>query len=499
MGSFNKIVSGVFWSVFTNVVNAIYGFFAIPFLIAYFGKTEFGLITLATSINVYMQLMDMGLNSTNVRFFSLWLSEDNKTKIQDLFQTNLAIYLIIGFINATVLTILAFLSSTIFNLEANQVEVFQRLLIILSVTSIISWMSGAFEQLVRGMENVDWVQKVVLFQKLTVIIILVLTILLKLDIITYFLLTSSSIVICIPLYLKKIKNALPYLRFTPKVDKTILKDILPYGLSIFSFSLFQFTFFNLRPVFLGIQGTMDSVADYRVMDGICTLSTLVGSVFMGVLLPSATRVVAQKDKESYYRVAYDGTKYLTIIMAYVSFLLISASKDILTVYVGKEYLYLIPWLCLWLFSTLGYHNSCISSLILAGSDVRAIAYMSSFSSVVGLSLSWLLIPSLGVGGVVVAYFIYVIMQALFYYLYYWRVKMSINSWQVFRKSFLPFVIIGFLSSGICCLIPSTNNSWVNLFVIAFIFTGIYGSLICFVSTQEEKEMAISTIKKIIKI
>ena len=77
MGSSGKIVSGVVWSTIVNVVNAVYGFIAVPILINHFGKAEYGLIGLAMSVNVYMSLMDMGFNSTHVRFFSAWLAQQN--------------------------------------------------------------------------------------------------------------------------------------------------------------------------------------------------------------------------------------------------------------------------------------------------------------------------------------------------------------------------------------------------------------------------------------
>ena len=75
MGSSNKIAKGVFWTTLLNIVNGIYGFISVPILIAYFGKADYGLIGLAMSVNVYLRLMDLGFNSTNVRFFSNWLAK----------------------------------------------------------------------------------------------------------------------------------------------------------------------------------------------------------------------------------------------------------------------------------------------------------------------------------------------------------------------------------------------------------------------------------------
>lgn len=77
MSRSRKVVSGVVWGAMMNILGAVYGFISVPILLNYFGKGEYGLIGLATSVNVYVQLMDLGMSSTNVRFFSLhWLKRN---------------------------------------------------------------------------------------------------------------------------------------------------------------------------------------------------------------------------------------------------------------------------------------------------------------------------------------------------------------------------------------------------------------------------------------
>ena len=102
MGSSNKIARGVFWTTLLNIVNGVYGFISVPVLIAYFGKADYGLIGLAMSVNVYLRLMDLGFNSTNVRFFSNWLAKKELDKVRKLFQTSLAFYGSIGLLNALI-------------------------------------------------------------------------------------------------------------------------------------------------------------------------------------------------------------------------------------------------------------------------------------------------------------------------------------------------------------------------------------------------------------
>ena len=128
MGSSQKIVKGVAWTMLVNVVNAVYGFISVPILINHFGKAEYGLIGLAMSINVYLQLMDMGFNSTNVRFFSTWLAEKKQDKVKKAFQTSLSFYGSIGFLNALILFVFSLFTGSIFNISPEQDVIIKRLI-----------------------------------------------------------------------------------------------------------------------------------------------------------------------------------------------------------------------------------------------------------------------------------------------------------------------------------------------------------------------------------
>lgn len=444
MGSAKKIANGVIWSMLVNLVNAIYGFISVPILINHFGKSEYGIIGLAMSINVYMQLMDMGFNSTNVRFYSSWLAKNDYAKTNKLFQTSLGFYGFIGILNALILIGISFFSSEIFNLTIKQDSVLKNLLYILAVSAFISWFSSCFDQLIKATENVAWIQKRTIIPKLLQIIILFITVYCNLSISIYFCLTTFALFSIIPISISKINKVTPFISFLPRIDKVILKEVLPYCLNIFSFGIFQFSFYNLRPVFLGMQGTMESVADYRVLNGIIGIVSMFGGVFLGALLPSAAKAVSLNNKDAYYKVAYDGTKYISIVLCFCAFGMMTVGKEVITMYVGESYIYLLPWFNIWLICTLGVHNQAISSLILAGSDIRAITYNTCLASIIGLIFSWFFIPYLQIGGVVIAFITYLLIQYIFYYFYYWPKKMHINSKRVFIKSFFPYVIIGYL-------------------------------------------------------
>lgn len=495
MGSTQKIVSGVVWSTIVNIVNAVYGFIAVPILISHFGKAEYGLIGLAMSVNVYMNLMDMGFNSTNVRFYSTWLAEKKHDLLMKGFQTSLSFYGVIGLLNALIMILVALFASSIFNVTEEQNVVLQHLMYILAATAFCHWFSSCFDQLIKATENIAWLQKITLATKFLMIIVLVATVVFNLSIELYFALTMLAQLAIVPMSISKIKKLTPFLSFIPKWDSQSFKEMLPYCMNIFSFSLFQFSFYNLRPVFLGIQGTIESVADFRILNGIIGIVTMLGGAFTGILLPSSSKALANHNKEAYYRMAYDGTKYISILCCFCCFGMMSVGPEVITMYVGESYLYLIPWFNLWLLCTLGTHNQAISSLILAGTDIRAISYSSVVASVVGLLVAWFTIPYYNIGGVCIAFAVYMLIQLGFYYFYYWPKKMDIHSGRIFSRSFLPFVFIGVVIYFLSSYIPCSGCTIADFLYKGLLFAMLYFLCVWFFIDKNDRIFILKIIKK----
>ena len=495
MGSSKQIATGVAWTVILNIVNGVYGFISVPILIAYFGKSDYGLIGLAMSVNVYLRLMDLGFNSTNVRFFSNWLEKKDYHKVNLLFQTSLSFYGTIGFLNALILYIISFFSDCIFNLTPEQDIIVKHLFYILSISAFISWFTSCFEQLISANEQVGWVKRLTILPKILQIIVLVLTVTLHFSIEWYYALTVFSMFTLIPFLIRKIKLLCPYISFKPNFDKSIFKEIFGYSINIFSFGIFQFSLNYLRPVFLGIESTPGSITDYRVLNGVIGIVLSLGGAFMGVVLPSASKVVASGDVNAQHRIVYKGTKYISITLCFCCFGMISIVPELLTVYVGKEYLYLTFWLDLWLLATLAAHNQAISGLILAGSDIRVIAYSTLVASIIGLMLCWFLIPFFDVGGTVIAYIAYCLVQILFYYCYYWPKVMNIDSKRIFLQSFAPFVVIGTILSIVLRFVPFVLGVWPSMIIKGCVFSVFYFVTILSILEQEDMRYFIGLVKK----
>lgn len=471
------------WSVVVNVVSALYGFIATPLLIHYFGKTDYGLIALATSVNGYMALLDLGLGSTNVRFFSNWIAKGEKERVKKLMQTCTAFYGCVGIINALVLLVVLIFSDSIFNVTPEQGIILKKLLGILCFTALIHWYTSCFGQIISATENVAWVQKRTLCTKVLMIIVVGVTLAFKFTIVQYYISTVCAGLAMMPATIMKIRKETPYISFLAKFDKAVFKEILPYSLGVFSFGFFQFTYNQSRVIILGMQGTIASITSFGVIIAISSLVSMVGGVFIQSLLPASSRIVATGDKQAFDNVAYRGTHFVTMVLTFCAFGLMTIAKDLIKVYVGESFFDILPWLYINLLLTITGNVSCISSLILGGSNVKPLAYSSAVASISAIITYWFAIPYFQVGGVILGMVVYNAIQQIFYYTMYWPKTLGINSMRIFLKTDVPFLLIGGAIFLALSFIPHFSNSWINIGVFGISFAILY-IIACYVLLED---------------
>ncbi|MCD7973948.1 MAG: oligosaccharide flippase family protein [Candidatus Azobacteroides sp.] len=192
------IANSFIWSSIAKILNAILKFVSIPLLLGYFGKDNYGLLTLAVATNAYMQLLDMGMNTGSVKFISQWISAKDFDRVNRVARTNLTVYIFLGIINSLILLLLAWSGESIFKITSEEFQTFRYLLYILAGTSIINWTIFVFNQLLVADERMAFTQQILSIRSILNLITVVLAIHLKWTLIEYFLcdtLISLSIII----------------------------------------------------------------------------------------------------------------------------------------------------------------------------------------------------------------------------------------------------------------------------------------------------------------
>lgn len=497
MKSSIKYIAGSFiWSSIAKILNAGLKFVSIPLLLNYFGKDNYGLIALAVSTNAYMQLLNMGMNTGAVKFFAQWIESKKFDLINRVTRTNLTFYTGLGIINSLILLLLAWKGGGIFKITPEEFSTFRYLLYILAGVSILNWSIFVFNQLLVADEKITFTQQMLSIRNIFNLVIVLFTIYFKWSIIQYFLYDSVlNMLVIVPYYLKckhhkLIKSIIP--GFYWKDFSIVFK----YSLAIFAMSIFQFTATSSRPLILGMFSNQGAsiLADYRVVEVFPLFIISIGGMLISILLPKTSQAIQRNDQVAIKKIAYDGTKYTSILVAFLCFPIILISKDILTLYVGESYTHLSKWLALWVLTlTLFLHNSPVSSLVLATGKTRMLVYSSAIACTVSIFINIIFTNRFGVGSAVIGYLVYIIIQMSFYYFYFNNKVLGLNSFKIFKSFAIPTLL------GLIAMVPilffNLNLESIILYMIfkSILWLVIFIFLLLITNSLNIKEL-IKTIK-----
>ena len=120
----NQRKLGVILSYIVLVINAVVGFAYVPLLLGLLGESEYGLYQLMGSLIAYLSIMDFGMSSTIIRYYSHYRSLDDQENAENSLALSSIIYGVITVIILVAGAILFFNIEPIFgaSLKAGELE-----------------------------------------------------------------------------------------------------------------------------------------------------------------------------------------------------------------------------------------------------------------------------------------------------------------------------------------------------------------------------------------
>lgn len=443
--------SAFFWSTLSKVLNAIFGFISVPLLLGFYGKAEYGLLSIATACNGYMHLMDLGMNTGAVKFFAQWEAEGKRCLIYRVARTNISFYLIISIINIIGLLALAFWGESLFSVTHEQFIQLRYCFYILALFSSVSWITTVYTQLLTAFKKVTYTMQVQCVQTVFRGVLIALVFLCNLSLIQYFFYLTLIVVIAIIPYMIKSKKEGYIDSHKPAAYWGDFKVVLTFSLALFALSLFQVTATQARPIILSIfaENGAETVADYRIVEVIPQFIITVCGTFVSIFLPKSSEMMIRNDKAEIQEYVNSWTVKTTILVCVLCFPFIVGGSQILSAYVGSEYNNLTIWLQLWcVFLIAQMHSTPAFSFVLANGKTKVLVVGTAIACVVSILINILLCKTMQVGSAIIGYVIYMLFLLGVYYLYLYKHYLGLKRWPIF-VSFLKPLFLG----GICCIVP----------------------------------------------
>ena len=447
--------SAFFWSTLSKVLNAIFGFVSIPLLLGFYGKAEYGLLSIATACNGYMHLMDLGMNTGAVKFFAQWEAERKRNLIYRVARTNISFYFIISIINIIGLLALAFWGESLFSVTHEQFLQLRYCFYILALFSSVSWITTVYTQLLTAFKKVTYTMQVQCVQVVLKVALIIFVFLFNLSLIQYFFYLTLIVAIAIIPYMIKSKKE-GYIDYhKPAAYWNDFKVVLTFSLALFALSLFQVTAMQSRPIILGIfsENGAETVADFRIVEVIPQFIITVCGTFISIFLPKSSEMIIKESKENIQKYVDEWTIKTTVLVCFLCFPFIVGASEIIGAYVGADYLYLAKWLQLWcVFLIVQMHSTPAFSFVLANGKTNLLVIWTAIACLISIIINISLCKLVPVGSAIVGYVAYMLCLIGVYYIILYKRELGLKRLPILVSFMKP------LFWGVtCCLIPFCVN------------------------------------------
>ena len=472
----NYYISSFFWSTLSKVLTAIIGFISIPLLLGYYGKAEYGILSIATACNGYMHLLDLGMNTGSVRFFSQWKTQGYIDKIYRVARTNITFYCFVSFINIIGLLALAVWGEGVFSVSHEQFCLLQKCLFVIAMFNVFSWGTTTFNQLLIADNQMPFTMQIQCIITLLKALVIGLVFLLNLTLVSYFFCITAIVALAIIPYAYKCKKDRLIDSFKLSWYWDEFKIVLMFSLSIFSLSIFQITASQSRPIVLSVfaENGAELVAEYRILEVIPQLIIMIGGAFSGIFLPKTTDLVVKNDKKLISLFAKKWTTLTSVIVASFCFPCILCSKEIIYMYVGENYLHLSSWLMIWCFIVyLQMHATpCYSLIMSKGRNMSGLVALTAVSCILSIILNSALCKTFFVGSTVIGYLFYVSVLMTTYYFVFYKKYLSLSRSQIILSFLKPTIVAIFISALVLLLFNAFYSITFESSMNRFYYIGI---------------------------
>lgn len=455
----NYYFSSFFWSTLQKILNAVLGFISVPLLLGFYGKAEYGILAIATACNGYMHLLDLGMNTGTIKFFSQWRAEGKYELVNRVARTNITFYLIISLINATALILLGMFGEPLFSVTHEQFLQLRLCLYIIALFSVFSWGTTTFNQLLISDKQMAYTQKVSCVTTVLKTLLVFCIFWTNMTLTTYFfLLTMLLSSLFVPYSIKCKRDGLID-SFIPATYWKDFRIVIGFSLSIFALSLFQMTATQSRPILLSMFSSSgaDTVSEFRIIEVVPQLIIMIGGTFSSIFLPKTSEMVTKGNHQEISRFSYKWTRLTTIVANILCFPFMLCASEVLIAYVGNEYSNLSLWLILWCITALiQIHTTPGNALVLAYGKTKMLVISTGIACVLSMGVNIMLCKYYGVGAAVIGYLIYVCYVIGLYYIYYYKKLLALSRFRMI-KAFAQPTIIAVLVAMAVNLVPVTTD------------------------------------------
>ena len=347
-----NIAIGAILGYLAFFVSIIHGLVLTPMILNAFGKVDYGLYGLATSI-ITLLLLDFGLATATNTYLTRLRAAGDKDGVQRFLAAIFKLYLIIDIAFVAVIALVYFLCPILYKntYTPQEIEKLQFLVLIVGGYSLISFPSQTFTGVISTYEKFSFNKLADLIQKTLYFAFTIVCIKLDWGIIGITAVNAICGVIAAVIrlvYMRTYLNIKLDLRL--KISKTELKSVLKFSMWSLVHAISVRLVINITPSILGIVSDADQVALFTIVTTIegyiFTFGAIANSFFLAKVARTDAHGSEEERREHLQQLAAKIGKLQFVVITLIFIGFVSVGKEFIFIWLGADQEYQLVYWCI---------------------------------------------------------------------------------------------------------------------------------------------------------
>lgn len=503
MKNVNELKAGAMISYLNLGISFIIPLIYTPIMLRILGQAEYGLYSLSQSVISYLSLLTLGLSSALLRYMMKYRTNGDKIMLERVIGLFVIIYSIIAIVVCIIGTGITFFSEQFFSsgLTEQEIEKLNLLIIILSFSTAISFLSSVFSGVVICYERYIFKR---LFATITTIASPILNLIVLYSgyaSVGMAIVSVIAQVVTLVIYIWYCEVRLDVHPILKNPPKELLRDIFSFTVFVFVGMIADLLYWATDKVLIGAMIGSTAVAVYNVGSTFNSMLQNIAGAISGVFAPRVNTYVFEKrsiSELSQLMIRVGRIQYLLVALILSGFCVFGQSFLYLWAGDGYEEAYQVALFTMFPLAVPLIQNIAFTTICAQNRhQFRSILY--AVLAVANVAGTYCLIPTLGIkGAALCTCVVFVVGHGfLMNWFYYKKIGLAIP---LFWKNIIKMSIV----PSVMTLVTVVLQRYVLDFTSPMLFVGgviIYTCIYCLLSwnfsmNEYEKSLFLGCVGKL---
>jgi O-antigen/teichoic acid export membrane protein len=393
-------ISNTVFNVSFRLVNQIIALFILPLFIENLGVELYGIWVISGITLGYLGMVDMGFSDGTMKYIAEAHVKKDILKFNKVINTSTVLFFLMGSVILFVILLFHKQIIQLFAISTENVGTANELLLITGIFAPLSWSTRIVAIAFKGILKYKEHSILSGLQSIGNSIVMIYLVYSGYNILDIALITNIfNLVLWIPSLVVLIR-ILPELSFGKRyLSMDTIKEIMPFSLGVFYSRLVTMLAQSGDNLIIGIAISMSGVTAYTVASKLFYTSYRYMGMLTGVIQPTSYQAYASGDKKLIDKMLVKGTKYITMLYTPIGFLGIIISPIFIEAWVGTDYVQYAIWSQVFMavfIVTSGFGMPI--NLVFNSGRTRPPNVVKTFTIIINLTLSIILVEKYGIGG-----------------------------------------------------------------------------------------------------